>query len=146
MKLSMKTLILSISASAGFMCSYFLNITMENAEQYLAVVAVMLLDGFFGIIKGVKTEGFQTRKALKVIQTIFAWVCILTVILIIERGFSGTGWLSETIITPFIVFQLLSALKNASLAGFIKNELLNEILDKFDKHKGKRNEKLTKQN
>jgi len=112
----------------------------------LAVVAVMLLDGFFGIIKGVKTEGFQTRKALKVIQTIFAWVCILTVILIIERGFSGTGWLSETIITPFIVFQLLSALKNASLAGFIKNELLNEILDKFDKHKGKRNEKLTKQN
>ena len=90
----MKTLILSISASAGFMCSYFLNITMENAEQYLAVVAVMLLDGFFGIIKGVKTEGFQTRKALKVIQTIFAWICILTVILIIERGFSGTGWLS----------------------------------------------------
>ena len=134
----MKTTIIATSTSVGFICAYFLNLTMENAEQYLAVVAVMLLDGFFGVIKGIKTEGFQTRKALKVLQTIFAWIIILTSILIIERGFPGTGWLSETIVTPFIVFQLLSALKNASLAGFIKNELLNEILDRFDKHKGKR--------
>lgn len=134
----MKTTIIATSTSVGFICAYFLNLTMENAEQYLAVVAVMLLDGFFGVIKGIKTEGFQTRKALKVLQTIFAWVIILTSILIIEKGFPGTSWLSETIITPFIVFQLLSALKNASLAGFIKNELLNEILDRFDKHKGKR--------
>jgi len=32
----------------------------------------------------------------------------------------------------------MSALKNASMAGFIKNELLNIILDKIDKHKGER--------
>jgi phage-related holin len=134
----MKTTIIATSTSVGFICAYFLNLTLENAEQYLAVVAVMLLDGFFGVIKGIKTEGFQTRKALKVLQTIFTWIIILTSILMIERGFPGTGWLSETIITPFIVFQLLSALKNASLAGFIQNELLNEILDRFDKHKGKR--------
>jgi phage-related holin len=134
----MKTTIIATSTSVGFICAYFLNLTLENAEQYLAVVAVMLLDGFFGVIKGIKTEGFQTRKALKVLQTIFTWIIILTYILMIERGFPGTGWLSETIITPFIVFQLLSALKNASLAGFIQNELLNEILDRFDKHKGKR--------
>jgi len=138
MKLNMKTPIIAASTTVGFVCSYFMNLTMENAEQYLAVVAVMLLDGFFGVIKGVKTEGFQTRKALKVLQTLFTWILILTSILMIEQGFSGTSWLSETIITPFIVFQLLSALKNASLAGFIKNELLNEILDRFDKHKGQR--------
>lgn len=138
MKLDMKTPVIAASTTVGFVCSYFMNLTMENAEQYLAVVAVMLLDGFFGVIKGVKTEGFQTRKALKVLQTLFTWILILTSILMIEQGFSGTSWLSETIITPFIVFQLLSALKNASLAGFIKNELLNEILDRFDKHKGQR--------
>jgi hypothetical protein len=38
-----------------------------------------------------------------------------------------------------MVFQIISALKNASMAGFIKMELLNEILDKIDNHKGKRN-------
>ena len=134
----MKTTIIATSTSVGFVCAYFLNLTMANAEQYLAVIAVMLLDGFFGVIKGVKMEGFQTRKALKVLQTIFTWVCILTVVLMIETGFSGTSWLSETIIVPFIVFQLMSALKNASLAGLIQNDLLNTILDKFDKHKGLR--------
>jgi hypothetical protein len=126
------------TASIGFICSYFLELTMANAEQYLAVAAVLLLDGFFGIIAGIKREGFKTYKALKVLKNIFTWELILTAVLMIEKGFSGTWWLSETIITPFIVFQLASALKNASMAGFIKNELLNIILDKIDKHKGER--------
>jgi hypothetical protein len=60
------------------------------------------------------------------------------VLLIVEKGFKGTSWLSETILVPFMVFQLLSALKNASMAGFIKAEVLNRILDAFDKHKGER--------
>ena len=131
-------LILASTATVGFFCSYFLQLTMDNAEQFLAVAAVLLLDGFFGIIAGIKREGFKTYKALKVLKSIFAWEVILTVILMIEKGFTGTGWLSETIITPFIVFQMISALKNASMAGFIKNELLNMILDKIDKHKGAR--------
>ena len=126
------------TASIGFICSYFLELTMANAEQYLAVAAVLLLDGFFGIIAGIKREGFKTYKALKVLKNIFTWELILTAVLMIEKGFAGTWWLSETIITPFIVFQLASALKNASMAGFIKNELLNIILDKIDKHKGER--------
>jgi len=62
----------------------------------------------------------------------------LTVLLMVERGFAGTSWLSETILLPFIVFQLISALKNASMCGFIKADLLNRILDKIDLHKGER--------
>lgn len=129
---------MGISALCGFLSSYLMNVTMGNAEQYMAVMLVLLLDGFFGIIAGVKREGFKTYKALKVLKNIFAWVVILTVILSIELGFKGTSWLSETIIAPFMVFQMVSALKNASMAGFIKNELLNEILDRIDSHKGKR--------
>jgi hypothetical protein len=115
-----------------------MELTMANAEQFLAVAAVLLLDGFFGVIAGIKREGFKTYKALKVIKSLFTCEIILTAILMIEKGFAGVSWLSETIITPFIVFQLISALKNASMAGFIKNELLNIILDKIDKHKGER--------
>lgn len=137
-------IVMAISALCGFMGSYFMDLTANNTEQYLAVICVMLLDGFFGIIAGIKREGFKTYKALRVLKNIFAWELILTVILSIELGFTGTGWLSETILAPFLVFQLISALKNASMAGFIKNELLNEILDRIDKHKGERNEKTTK--
>ena len=57
----------------------------------------------------------------------------------VEKGFAGTAWISETVIIPFIVLQIISALKNASMAGFIKMEELNKILDRIDNHKGNRN-------
>lgn len=129
---------MGVSSACAFIGTYLMDVTMGNAEQYMAVMLVLLLDGFFGIIAGVKREGFKTYKALKVLKNMFAWLVILTVILSIELGFKGTSWLSETIIAPFMVFQMVSALKNASMAGFIKNELLNEILDRIDSHKGKR--------
>ena len=129
---------MGLSGACAFIGSYLMDVTMGNAEQYMAVMLVLLLDGFFGIIAGMKREGFKTYKALKVLKNMFAWVVILTVILSIELGFKGTSWVSETIIAPFMVFQMVSALKNASMAGFIKNELLNEILDRIDSHKGKR--------
>ena len=132
--------ITSLSAGFTFICSYFMELTMANSDQYLAIVGVMFLDGIFGMIAGVKREGFQTRKAIKVLKNTFAWLIILTAILMVEQGFAGTAWLSEVIVVPFMVFQIISALKNASMAGFIKVGLLNEILDRIDKHKGIRNE------
>ena len=141
MKLSLPLLaITSFTAGITFMCSYFMNLTMANFNQYLAIVGVMFLDGVFGMIAGCKREGFQTRKAIKVLRNTVAWMVILTVILMVEQGFAGTAWLSEVIVVPFMVFQLISALKNASMAGFIQMSLLNQILDKIDKHKGIRDE------
>jgi phage-related holin len=145
MKLNLPLLaITSFSAGITFMCSYFMELTMANSDQYLAIVGVMFLDGIFGIIAGTKREGFQTRKALNVLRNTFAWLITLTVILMVEQGFAGTAWLSEVIIVPFMVFQIISALKNASMAGFIQMSLLNQILDKIDKHKGIRDEESKK--
>ena len=141
MKLSLPLLaVTSFTAGITFLCSYFYNITMTNSNQYLAIVGVMFLDGVFGMIAGCKREGFQTRKAIKVLRNTVAWLVILTVILMVEQGFAGTAWLSEVIVVPFMVFQIISALKNASMAGFIQMSLLNQILDKIDKHKGIRDE------
>jgi phage-related holin len=141
MKLNLPLLaITSLSAGVTFMCSYFMELTMANSDQYLAIVGVMFLDGIFGMIAGTKREGFQTRKALNVLRNTVAWLVILTVILMVEQGFAGTAWLSEVIVVPFMIFQLISALKNASMAGFIQVSLLNQILDKIDKHKGIRDE------
>lgn len=128
--------ITSISGLCAFICSYFLNLYMNNQDQYTAVIGVMFLDGIFGIIAGSKREGFKTHKALSVLRNTFVWIMILSAILMVEKGFNGTGWLSEVIVVPFMVFQLISALKNASMAGYIKMSLLNEILDKIDNHKG----------
>ena len=130
--------IYSVSTIMAFICSYFFNLAMTNSDQYLALVGVVLADGFFGVIAGTKREGFQTFKALKVLKTLVTWIILLTVLLMVEQGFKGTSWLSETILVPFIVFQLISALKNASMSGFIDIAALNSLLDKIDLHKGDR--------
>ena len=130
--------ITATTTTMSFICSYFLELYMGNIEQYLALVAVVFIDGFFGITSGIKREGFQTRKAVRVLQRAIVWVGFLTVILMVEKGFAGTAWLSETIIVPFIILQLISALKNASMSGFIKMEELNKLLDLIDNHKGNR--------
>ena len=133
-----KLAIVGLTSFCTYLCTYFLNLSMDNFEQYLAVVAVLWLDGVFGIWAGVKKEGFKTYKALKITRNTFLWLVILTVILMVEKGFPGTSWLSEVIIVPFMVLQLISALKNASMAGLIKMEELNKILDRIDSHKGSR--------
>ena len=129
---------LSLTTACAFIGSYFMNLTADNIEQYLSVAFVIFADGFFGVWAGVKKEGFKTYRALKVLRTFGFWVVMLSAILTIEKGFTGTSWLSETIIAPFLVFQLISILKNASMVGVVKNELLTQILDKLDKHKGER--------
>ena len=135
---TIKLAILTSTMSIGFICSYFMELTMQNAEQYLAISTLVFADGFFGILAGIKREGFKTYKAIKILRTLIFWVIMLTVILVIEKSIPGAGWLSETMLMPLVVFQLISTVKNASMAGFIKGELLNQILDNIDKHKGLR--------
>lgn len=129
-----ESILTTVIALIAFICSYLHILVMENAEQFLAVVSVMFLDGLFGIIAGTKKEGFKTKKAIFVLRNTAIWVIILATILIVERGFK-VDWLSETFILPFIVFQLISALKNAERAGYIKNELLMMIMNNVDRHK-----------
>jgi phage-related holin len=133
-----QSLIALTSMSLGFICSYFMELTMQNAEQYLAITTLVFADGFFGIIAGVKREGFKTYKAIKILRTLIFWVIMLTLILVIEKSIPGAGWLSETMLMPLVIFQLISTVKNASMAGFIKADIVNQILDNIDKHKGTR--------
>jgi phage-related holin len=128
-------LTLTFTAAVTFLCTYFLNLAMDNAEQFLAVIALVFMDGFFGILAGIRREGFKTYKALKVLKTATTWLAILTGLLMIERGFAGTSWLSETVIVPFIIFEIISILKNAASVGLIEHSILVQVLEKIDRHK-----------
>jgi hypothetical protein len=133
---NLKLIITGGSMSLAFICSYFMELTMQNAEQYLAIATLIFADGFFGVIAGVKREGFKTYKAFKILRTLVFWSIILTVMLVIEKSIPGAGWLSEVVVVPLVILQLVSVLKNASMAGFIKMEAVNQILDRIDSHKG----------
>lgn len=124
----------------AFLATYFTELALCHSEQYMALIAVLLLDGYFGIRAGIKREGFKTYKALKILKTIVTWVLILTTVLSIEKAFPEASWMSETLLIPFLTFELISILKNASMAGYIKPETINIFLDQIDQHKGKRKE------
>ena len=87
-------LILTASTTMSFLFSYFMELTLGNAEQFLGIACVVLLDGFFGIIAGIKREGFKTFKALSVLRTLGILWIILGAILSVEKGFTGDGWMS----------------------------------------------------
>ncbi len=128
-------LIISVTALATFFLSYFYDLTLNNINQYLGLIASIWIDAFFGTIAGIKREGFKTRKFLLVLQRTVSWIIFLTVILMIEKGFIGSEWLSETITIPFMVLQLVSALKNAQVVGFIPSKELEKLLNNIDRHK-----------
>ena len=138
MKLSLLSIVLSFTTFTSFIGSYFLEITLNNFEQFLSIFCVVMLDGIFGCLKGIKENGFKTWEFLSIIRTLSIWWLILGAILTIERAFPGTSWLSETILAPFLILQIISAIKNVSLCGYIKNEVLLNILDRIDRHKGDR--------
>ena len=127
----MEKTITLISAVFAFIVTYFWKIGMDNIEQFLALVAVILFDGFMGIWRSIKEKDFRTYRAINTIKKLFSWVIILTTSLLIEKGFTEVTWISETIITPFIIFEFLSGLKNADSIGLIDLKFLKNI----DKHK-----------
>ena len=141
---SMKLILIGFTFM-GFLSSYFGGLIMTNAEQFLCTAVVILLDGLFGIIAGIKREGFKTYKALKILKSLFVWEVILAVILLVERAFH-IDWLSSTVLMPFIVFEIISVLKNASIANLIKSELVNKILSNIDNHKDLQGSTDTKEN
>jgi len=119
----------------SFIGSYFLGITVENSKEYIALGLVIFVDGFFGIWAGCIREGFKTYKAIKVLKTFIFWTILLTTLLAVEKSYMEVSWLSQTVLIPFLVFQIVSILKNATMAGFVKRDFLQDMLKNIDKHK-----------
>lgn len=135
MKPTAVLIILLPTLMLSFVSSYFLELTLKYWDQYTSIAFVIMLDGFFGVISGCKREGFKTYKALRIIKSLFSWLLIMFTVLMIEKTYPLMFWLSECFFVPIIVFYLISTLKNASDAGFIRNELVLKIMEKIDKHK-----------
>lgn len=119
--------------SAAF--GYFKLILLDNTNLFEAITWVVLIDFFVGVILAFKRDNFQTRKAMKIIYYFATYFVLCAMVLKVEEGFPSAFWLSEAIIMPILVFQVVSILKNLSLIGVLNNTLLKEILTKIDKHK-----------
>lgn len=142
--LHLKTLFIKyptlINLSATIIASllaYMQVIIIDNINMFVAIFWVELLDFVFGVILAIKRHEFKTRKAIKIVYYLSTYWAILFVVLSIEKAHPAAYWASEGIVLPILIFQIISALKNAAEIGLIPNGLLKEILKSIDKHKNR---------
>lgn len=130
----------AVVAALSATAAYFKLLVLGNPNAFEAITWVVVIDFVCGILVALKNDKFETQKALKVVYYFTAYFALLGLVLKVEEGFPSAFWLSEAIIMPILVFQIISVLKNLTILGIINNTLLNNILEKVDKHKDINNE------
>lgn len=136
--MKLKTELLLLTSGLGALLTELLNLMISEKFQFIAVVAVVLLDALFGISRALINKQFETQKAFKGVFMMVAFTSLLATVLIIEEGYPFASFLSETVLLPIIVFQVISILKNMQLLGLISGTLLDKIIENIDKHKNKK--------
>lgn len=119
----------------AFLCGYFNLIVFDNVNLFMGVFIVCIGDWVFGVALSLSQKKFETRKALKIVYYLTGYWLILFIVLAIEKAHPAAFFLSEAIIMPIIVFQLISLLKNASLLGVLPQGLLLQMLQNIDNYK-----------
>lgn len=124
---------------AGFL-AYFKLLVFENAAAFEAITWVVSIDFIVGIVLAFKRGNFETQKALKVLYYFGVYFGLTAMVIKVEQGFPSAFWLSEALLMPLLVGQIVSIAKNLTLLKLITNPTLVKILSNIDKHKDLSNE------
>jgi hypothetical protein len=124
-----------VTASVAAIFAYFKLLVLDNSSAFEAITWVVIIDFIVGVSLAIKNGKFETQKALKIAYYFGVYFALLGMVLKVEQGFPSAFWLSEAVMMPVLVFQVVSILKNLHLLGVINNTLLAEMLEKIDRHK-----------
>lgn len=124
-----------IIAIAIFLLSYTKVIVTDNINMFMAIWVVVVFDWCIGVALAIKSSNFETRKAMKIVWYLAAYWMLLFMVLSVEKASPAAFFLSEAIILPILVFQIISTAKNIELLGLIKNETFRRIVKNVDNHK-----------
>lgn len=119
----------------GALFSDIIELFVTEKYQFVAVFAVVIVDLIFGVFRAFKQGEFQTRKAFKSLWMLGGFWLLLATVLLIEKGYHIASFLSEAILLPILLFQIISIVKNMHLLGLISGGLLTRILQNIDNHK-----------
>ena len=122
-------------ALIGAILGYFKILVMDNLVMFQNVALIIIADFICGVSVSIMKDNFQTKKALKVIWYFATYESLLALVLTTEKAYPSAFWLSECIMMPLMLFQLISVIKNLHILGLIPSSQLTYILSKIDKHK-----------
>jgi phage-related holin len=135
--LATSKVVLSMLASWATVIAHAKGFMIDNGWQFAAVAVLVIADGVFGIGAAIKQDRFETRRALKLIWYMVFYEGLLGTCLLIEKAFPIAFFLSEAVILPIIIFQLISILKHATILGLLTSKQLTNIINRIDKYKDK---------
>jgi len=115
----------------AFIAAYTHRLIFDNSDTFMAVTIVVVADWIFGMAANYKE--FSPGKALKVIWTLGAYFILTSMMLAIEKSNPAAFWITETIITPILIFQAGSVIKNLVKLKLIPGKLGEIILTTLDK-------------
>lgn len=119
----------------AFIFGYLKIIAIDNINLFMAVFIVVIGDWLFGTFLAIRNKSWETRKALKVVYYLTGYWLIVFIVLSIEKAHAAAFFLSEAVVLPILIFQVISMLKNASLLGVLPKGLLLKILSNIDNYK-----------
>lgn len=119
----------------SFIFAYGKVLILDNINLFIAIGVVVIIDWIFGVVIAIKNKKFETQKALKIVYYLITYWSMLFAVLSIEKGFSSAFWLTEAIIMPILVFQIISMIKNLMLLGVINNSLAKQMFKNIDRYK-----------
>jgi len=121
----------------SFVAGYFNVLILDNVNLFMAVLTVVFGDWFFGSILAISKGKWETRKALNIVWYLTGYWIIVFIVLSIEKAHPAAFFLSEAVVMPILIFQVISMLKNASLLGVLPQGLLLQMLKNIDSYKDK---------
>lgn len=119
----------------SFLFAYGKVLILDNINLFIAIGVVVIIDWIFGVMIAIKNKKFETQKALKIVYYLITYWSMLFAVLSIEKGFPSAFWLTEAIIMPILVFQIISMIKNLMLLGVINNSLAKQMFKNIDRYK-----------
>ena len=120
----------------GAIFSEFIEALLNEKWQFIAILIVVVFDFIIGAAKAIKDGvGFKTEKVLKTLIKMVVFWALLATVLSLEKGFPYASFLSEAIILPIMVLQLIKPIKKIQQMGYINSETAEKILSNIDKHK-----------
>ncbi len=119
----------------AFFFGYFNIIVTDNVNLFMCVWVVVVGDWLFGTALAIQNKKWETRKALKIVYYLVGYWLILFIVLAMEKAHPAAFFMSEAVVLPILLFQVISMLKNASLVGVLPKGLLLKILQNIDNYK-----------
>lgn len=107
-----------------------------NVDYLLLIVFVVLADFATGALLAAKRGQFETRKALKLLYKLTAYVTVFVLARLCVRAEPTLlAWLPEAVLIPTVLLTFASVLKNLSLMGLIPLGVANALWKHIDAYK-----------